>query len=245
MAHQKNHHHGEKKHHDFTIVIDPGHGFRQGKGAAYDCGATTPDKKHFEADVVMAQARAVVKELRSHGYHVVLTRDHDFDAHDKACERHVRDFKSQSNSLSHRVDVAKEAAKNSKEVLFISLHADAAENKKAHGIGVHHAAQDADSIQFAKLLAKEFNTDKRKDTDAHIKASDFHVLRNNKKHDIAAVLLETGFITNKSDYKRISSAAGRKNIAEQIADAVEHYHPIPHPHKPKQHHKDKHHLRSH
>jgi N-acetylmuramoyl-L-alanine amidase len=244
MANHRNHHHGGKKY-DFTIVIDPGHGFRQGCGAAYDCGATTPDKRHYEADVVMAQAKAVVKELRSHGYHVVLTRNHDFDAHDAACERHVKGFKSQSHSLSHRVDIAKEAAKNSKEVLFISLHADAAENKNAHGIGVHHAANDADSIQFAKLLAREFNTDKRKDTDAKIKASDFHVLRNSKKHDIEAVLLETGFITNKADYKRISSAAGRKNIAEQIADAVEQYHPIPHPHKSKHAHGKNHHLRNH
>lgn len=230
---------------NITVVLDAGHGFKQ--HGHYDCGAVGYNNI-YEADIVMAQAKAVKAELESRGIKVVLTRDHDFDEDVPSCDRHVKTFKTQTDSLNHRVKIAQKQARH-EDVIFISLHADAAENKQAHGVRVHHMPGDKQSGKLAQLLTNELNNRESTDQDARshdidalVKQSNFHVLRHNS---VEALLIETGFVTNKKDLARIMSKEDRDNLAEQIADAVEKYHPIPHPHKPKHRHGKNHHLRNH
>lgn len=91
-----------------VIVIDPGHGGRD-PGAL---GATAQEK-----DITLATARALKKRLEATGrYRVVMTRDGDTYV-----------------PLENRVQLAR----NAEADLFISLHADAGENKQTRGASVY------------------------------------------------------------------------------------------------------------
>jgi N-acetylmuramoyl-L-alanine amidase len=210
------------------VVLDAGHGLHQ--GGSYDTGARAGKKR--EADITMEQVKKLAAKLTSGGVKVVLTRDHDFDANDPTEERVVQHFKSQTDSLKHRVNIARKEAKEGNEVLFVSLHADVAvkkngkRNPEPHGIRIHYGRKDAASKQFADSLVEEFNdangTDKddcRKDNPAKSMESGFLVLKNNGR----AVLVEMGFLSNKGDLNRLCSKAGQENIAEQIADGIQQY----------------------
>jgi len=114
---------------DLVIAIDAGHG---GK----DPGATGRNGTH-EKDVVLQIARRLEKLLRNEmGYKPVLTRDSDIFL-----------------PLRDRVDKARKEQAD----LFISLHADASPNKKAHGSSVYVLSENGASSEAARLLAEKEN----------------------------------------------------------------------------------------
>ena len=111
------------------IVIDPGHG-------GEDPGAITK-KRIYEKDIVLSICREIKKEInKMPGYHAVLTRKGDYYI-----------------SFSKRLQIAKDLDAN----LFISVHADAARNRKAKGSTVYCLSTGGASNEAAKLLANNEN----------------------------------------------------------------------------------------
>ena len=112
-----------------VIVIDPGHG-------GEDPGAIGK-KGTYEKHVVLAISREIKKAVdKLPGYRAVLTRDGDYYV-----------------SFHQRLQVAREANAS----LFISVHADAARNRKARGSSVYCLSTGAASNEAAKLLASNEN----------------------------------------------------------------------------------------
>lgn len=112
-----------------VVVVDPGHG---GK----DPGAIGPSGLR-EAHVALSIARILRDELREHGgYHVVLTRDADVFL-----------------PLRERIRVAREAGAD----LFVSIHADAFDDHRAHGSSVYVLSHRGASSEHARLLARREN----------------------------------------------------------------------------------------
>ncbi len=109
------------------IVIDPGHG-------GEDSGAVGP-RGVFEKDIALNVARrlAVVLEARL-GCEVLLTRDGDI-----------------SMTLDERVAFAN---RNDADI-FISIHANAARNKKASGIETFFMSYEATDAEAARVAEKE------------------------------------------------------------------------------------------
>ena len=92
-----------------TVVIDPGHGGRDPGAQGYAS----------EEEVVLAIALKVRDILEANGIEVILTRDDDF-----ALQREKR------ADLAARADLAT----SDKHNLFLSIHANAAENASAQGV---------------------------------------------------------------------------------------------------------------
>ena len=92
-----------------TVVIDPGHGGRDPGAQGYAS----------EEEVVLAIALKVRDILEANGIEVILTRDDDY-----ALQREKR------ADLAARADLAT----SDKHNLFLSIHANAAENASAHGV---------------------------------------------------------------------------------------------------------------
>ena len=114
-----------------VIVIDPGHG-------GVDPG-TTGYRGTREKNITLAVARAVKARLEAKGrYRVVLTRERDIFLR-----------------LRSRVETARSAAAD----LFVSLHADALENRKVRGAAVYTLSEVASDKEAAELAAKENQAD--------------------------------------------------------------------------------------
>nr|MBV6628485.1 N-acetylmuramoyl-L-alanine amidase [Oceanococcus sp. HetDA_MAG_MS8] len=112
-----------------VVVVDPGHG---GK----DPGAIGPSGLR-EAHVALSIARILREELQRYGgYQVVLTRDSDVFL-----------------PLRERIRVAREAGAD----LFVSIHADAFDDHRAHGSSVYVLSHRGASSEHARLLARREN----------------------------------------------------------------------------------------
>jgi N-acetylmuramoyl-L-alanine amidase len=111
------------------IVIDPGHG-------GEDPGAISK-KGVYEKNIVLAISKEIKKEIdKIPGFRAVLTRSGDYYV-----------------SFSKRLQIAKDLDAS----LFISVHADAAKNRKAKGSSVYSLSTGGASSEAAKLLASNEN----------------------------------------------------------------------------------------
>lgn len=215
------------------IAIDAGHGGRD--PGAIGGGGT------FEKTVTLKVSRALAEAINAHpGMRAMMIRNGDYFI-----------------PLGDRFRKAREAQAD----LFISVHADAAANRAAHGASVFVLSTRGASSEAARFLAdRENNADlvggvslDDKDRNlaavlldlsqsATLRASDeaaghvleamrevgktrkpeveranFWVLRS---PDVPSMLLETGFITNAEDERRLNDPAFRQRLAKVVARGV-------------------------
>jgi N-acetylmuramoyl-L-alanine amidase len=114
------------------VVLDAGHG-------GHDPGAISPESGAREKDVTLAISRAIRDELVKTGrVRVALTRENDrfLVLHDRY-------------GLARRM----------KADLFISIHADAAENREARGGTVYTLSEVASDREAQRLAARENKAD--------------------------------------------------------------------------------------
>jgi len=114
------------------VVIDAGHG-------GHDPGAISPESGAREKDVTLSIARAIRDELVKSGrVRVALTRDTD-----------------RFLVLQDRYGIARKMNAD----LFISIHADAAENRDARGGTVYTLSEVASDREAQRLAARENKSD--------------------------------------------------------------------------------------
>ncbi|KRA74808.1 N-acetylmuramoyl-L-alanine amidase [Lysobacter sp. Root667] len=218
------------------IAIDPGHG-GQDPGAIGQAGKR-------EKDVTLAIARELARQINATpGLKAYLTRDSDVFI-----------------PLPRRAQLARQA----KADMFVSIHADAAENRAAKGSSVYVLSLKGASSQRARWLAdKENSADlvggvRLQEADntltsvlldltqsGHMKASEdaaAHVLDGLKRvgsnhkpqieranfavlrtSDMPAMLVETAFISNPDEERRLTDPAHQRALARAVLDGVNTY----------------------
>lgn len=181
------------------VVIDPGHG---GKFS----GAVGPTGVQ-EKDVVLAISKIVEQDLIELGAEVKMTRSTDTE---------VLPGGSLRDDLKARVDIANEWPAD----LFISIHANANESPAPNGTETYHARSASDRAKtLAKLLQKSM-VDDVKLKDRGVKASDFYVIKNTT---MPATLVETGFVSNPEEEKKLADPAVQALFAHAISKGVSDY----------------------
>jgi len=170
-----------------VVAIDPGHG---GK----DPGAIAVNGM-FEKDVVLAVALIVRKRLASRNVRVVMTR-----ADDRFIE------------LNRRAEIANEARAD----LFVSIHADAAPNRRAHGHTLY-VAPDASTRSHTAARCVDRRLTRAGIHSRGVRQADFRVL---VRTTCPAVLVETGYLSNRWEAARLASAPHRRAVAEAIAAGI-------------------------
>lgn len=114
------------------VVIDAGHG-------GHDPGAISPHDRTLEKDVTLAIARATRDALEKTGrVRVALTRDSD-----------------RFLVLAERYRIARRMGAD----LFVSIHADSAENREASGATAYTLSEVASDKEAARLAARENRAD--------------------------------------------------------------------------------------
>ncbi len=216
-----------------VVAIDPGHG-------GQDPGAIGPTGKR-EKDVTLAVARELARQVNATpGLKAYLTRDTD---------------------VFIPLPMRAQKARAAKADIFISIHADAAENRNATGSSVYVLSTKGASSQRARWLADKENAadliggvrlQKTEGVLANVlldlaqsgymKASEdaaSHVLgglkRIGKNHkpnieranfavlrtsDMPAMLVETAFISNPDEERRLVDPAYQRQIAGAVLDGV-------------------------
>ena len=199
------------KHQVNRIVLDPGHG---GK----DSGAV--GSKLVEKNVNLTLAKNLKSFLESRGYSVLLTRNND-----------------EFVSLRQRGRIAH----SWKADLFISIHCNAAPNKQVTGIETFivtprgSPSTSKNFIQKKTVPGNSFDTlnarlahDIQRDLISTTGASDrgvkyyrWQVLR---EATCPAVLVETGFLSNVEEEKRLASPEYRRQLISALARGINTFH---------------------
>lgn len=190
----------------FLVVIDPGHGGRDG-------GTTSKDNEGlYEKDIVLDISKRVKNILLQRGINVLLTREDDIHLKENSDEDLIArwSFANQHNAS-----------------LFVSVHVNAYDGKGAAGVNGMEIYYYEDKLEvydgFTQLRFAEIMKD------AVVNASNVNfrffeggrqlaVVRNTK---MPAVLIETAYITSKEDHERLESDEFREKTAQGIADGIE------------------------
>ncbi|MCK5689500.1 N-acetylmuramoyl-L-alanine amidase [Myxococcota bacterium] len=211
----------------FTVVLDPGHGGKDG-------GAAKSGLR--EKDVVLALSKKVRRRLEAAGVEVVLTREKDVFV-----------------SLGERTNIANRSGAD----IFVSIHANSYKDSKIRGIETYFlnvtddryalrlaavensgAKTKLDDVDFIlKDLVTKVNTDDSKKLAGNIQSA---MVRAARKHDkgvkdmgvksslfhvllgahMPSVLIEAAFISNPHDARLLKSSRFQDSLAGAIAESI-------------------------
>lgn len=218
------------------IVIDPGHGGRDGGAVGFN--------KYLEKTIVLQISNRLAKLLRDEGYQVKMTRDKD-----------------KTLSLKWRTKFTRKM----KPDLFLSIHANAVPKKnayKARGVEIYYLDPKKGSKRSSRLERKENAADYQAmdksmselfsatQSRAKVLESNFLAIdlgqnvvsrlreKNYKLKDAkvaggnfwvlvgatsAAALVEVGFVSHSQEVKLLANARYQQVFAEGLADGVDQY----------------------
>ncbi|MBR5539084.1 MAG: N-acetylmuramoyl-L-alanine amidase [Clostridia bacterium] len=197
-----------------TVIIDPGHGIAD-PGALHDenLGSVT------EASLTLTIANELKTVLEDRGYTVIMTHDGVTKPWTEWDDGKAVFGPSERCSFSNEQDAH----------LFMSLHCDAyPESPNVYGTRIYYPVSTPFSTkldkQYAKALAgaieQSFPNDKEVSLmDMHGKDC-YTVLY---KTLVPSVLVECGFITNKSDAEKLLNEEWRAKFAAALADGIDNY----------------------
>ena len=173
------------------IVVDPGHGGSDPGALAKFRGQAA--EKTINLDI----AKRLAEQLRNRGATVIMTRTSDTFP-----------------SLERRAAIAK----RSKADFFVSIHANSINKPHIHGalfLIYKHVPSTSTSARTALKLNQVFQ--RHGITTRGIDRRNPHVLR---EHSRPSVLIECGFMTNRTEAKKLNTASYRQRLAEVIAEGL-------------------------
>jgi len=171
------------------VVIDPGH------------GGKAPGTVHHgtrEKDINLIVALMVVDKLKAEGVDARLTRSTDVDVE-------LNDRAAFSNRIGAK--------------LFVSLHCDAASNRRARGFTIFAPeTRMSQTGSFAAEMEKAMGSTPM--TSRGVRAAGFRVLLRTK---CPALLVEMGFLSNSYDARLLNSSSCQRDIARAVANGITRY----------------------
>ncbi|MGB0405453.1 MAG: N-acetylmuramoyl-L-alanine amidase family protein, partial [Fusobacterium sp.] len=216
-----------KRNKQYTVVIDPGHG---GK----DPGAVGNGLK--EKDLVLSIGKYLRKELNK-DFNVVMTRDTD-EFITLQNRSKIANGLQANLFISLHINSSTSTKMNGMEIFYFSKKSSSYARKIAkfensfaekYGEDTKKIVQIVTDISYnnnkaeSMKLAEKLNNDlskRMKMKNRKIHGANFAVLRG---VNCPGILIETGFIRNKSDSRKLKNRTNRKIIAKEIAKHVRKY----------------------
>jgi N-acetylmuramoyl-L-alanine amidase len=213
------------------IIVDPGHG-------GSDPGATGIAGLR-EKDVNLAISRHVARHLEQRGFDVVLTRDGDqtrsleertaiaesangdvfvsihANASGRALARGIETYTLDRNHERHSLDVA--ARENGIPAAKLDPLQRALATLQVDEVGQH--SEKLAGLVHANVIRGARSRD-RSLPDLGVKKGPFYVLF---MSSMSSLLVETGFVTNRSDAALLRSEPYQRLLAERIAEGIDRY----------------------
>jgi N-acetylmuramoyl-L-alanine amidase len=215
------------------IVIDAGHGGKDGGAVGFYKGV-------YEKDVVLAIARRLEQKIRQRIHcEVILTRSHD---HFLPLEKRSEIANSNKADLFISIHTNAHPSQNvyGLETYYLNLTTDddairvaALENevsgKKMSDLDtiLHDLMQNAKINESSRLAAYVQNSMFQHlkkyykfIKDNGVKQAPFYVLMG---AEMPAILIETGFISNQRDCRRLTNPAFQNHLCDAVVDGIENY----------------------
>ncbi|MBQ8496187.1 MAG: N-acetylmuramoyl-L-alanine amidase [Clostridia bacterium] len=181
---------------NYTVVIDAGHGGRDGGASASD-GTL---EKHLN----LAVALKLKALLESADIRVVMTRESDIELASPDSPHKKLD------DLSARVKIA-EAEENA---VFVSIHMNQFPVEKYSGLQVYYSRNNAQSLTLAETIQKGALSSFPEMPERKVKpAEDIYLMEHLQ---IPAVLVECGFLSNHAETALLKTEAYQKKLAMRI-----------------------------
>ncbi|WP_196760162.1 N-acetylmuramoyl-L-alanine amidase, partial [Clostridium sporogenes] len=203
-----------------TIVLDAGHGGR-------DSGALSSQAtgRLHEADIVQKITIKLGDVLKKAGYNVIYTRD----------KIDLYNYTSVTQNLEDRINVANSI----KADLFMSIHADSFDSPSANGYSTHYSSYrpkldnsgiytsgdityDSTPCEAAlksKILSQLIVNEMSSLGGSNRGISD-HNLYVTKNALMPSVLVETGFVSNDAEVRKLNSDSYQNQIVQKLYNAV-------------------------
>lgn len=213
------------------IIIDAGHG-------GHDSGAVGPGGTK-EKDVTLAISRALERELRSRGYETLLTRSDDtyvgLEARTEIANRERGDLflsihaNAHTNRKKGGVETYSLNVTSDRYAIRLAARENATSQRSVSDLQFLLAdlatrAYTVDSARLAQFvqmnLVQSIQENHGPVRDLGVKHALFHVLLGAR---MPAVLVETSFISNAAEEKKLKSKAYQTTLARAIADGVDQF----------------------
>ncbi|WP_167357027.1 N-acetylmuramoyl-L-alanine amidase family protein [Paenibacillus pectinilyticus] len=190
------------------IILDVGHG-------GIDSGTMFGTIE--EKDMNLAIAKKTYKYLQKRGYRVIINRTEDYA---------LSDDNKWSYGGRHRKDLAQRSglANTIKPRMMLSLHINWSKKSSTRGPLVIYQNQ-SDSILLASLLQESLNRVYGTE-ELPVLGKKYYVLKNTK---CPSVIVELGFLSNRSDRKLLGESHHQTKLAKAITQAVDQYFSMTHP----------------
>lgn len=189
------------KQNGITIVLDAGHGGRDG-GCVGVSGS-------IEKDMNLKYTLALRDKLVSAGYRVVLTRKTDDGLYDTFAKN------KKISDMNERMRIIKNANPN----LVVSIHMNSFQDKSARGAMTYYRYDDDSSRQVGDLVQSSLHTycDARFSSS---KAGDYFMVNCSY---YTSILVECGFISNAEEERLLNSDTYRDQFVEAISKGIRLY----------------------
>lgn len=182
----------------YVVFIDPGHG-------GLDGGCNYLDL--VEKDINLKIALKLRDSLEEHGYEVLMTRSADIHL--------CKDKFSKKEDLNTRIEMINKSNAD----LFISIHTNSFTNPKYFGAQVFYNGIQPNNLLIASNVQGYLSTF-TKTTRRHKNLDNIMILRNINK---VGCLIETGFISNPSEYELYKSDAYLQQLANCMMYGIQDY----------------------
>jgi N-acetylmuramoyl-L-alanine amidase len=185
-----------------VIVVDAGHG-------GFDPGAIGP-AKNVEKDITLAISRKLCETLSQAGALVIALREDDNDLAGENFKGTIRERKRKD--LAVRVAKAEE----NKADIYISIHCNADVSPRWSGAQTFYNGKSEKAKTIAVAIQDEF-TRVLGNTNRKAKTGSYYIT---DKTDMAAVIVEVGFLSNPKEEQLLISEAYQDKIVYAIVSGI-------------------------
>lgn len=180
-----------------TIVVDAGHGGRDG-GTSADDG--TPEK-----DYNLAVAKKLAALLKTANVRVVMTRSTDIELASPTSSHKKRD------DLNARLELAEKEP----NTLFVSIHMNSFPVEKYSGLQVYYSGNNSESKPLADAIQNGAATylDAKNKRKTKCAGEEIYLLSHMR---VPSVLVECGFLSNHAEAALLKTESYREKLAMSI-----------------------------
>ena len=186
-----------------TVIIDAGHG-------GFDGGAVAGDGT-VEKDINLEISLKLASILRFNGFEVIMTRTEDTGTDSVSGSVATR----KKNDLENRLLLMEK----NPDALYISVHLNKFTTSAASGTQVFYTPNFKEAYELSMLVQKSVVNMLQPENTRTVKqgTSATYLLKNAK---VPAIIVECGFLSNKSDLQKLKSEDYQSQMAFAIASGI-------------------------